>query len=93
VIDPPYEVQWSRTARKAIGEQLPESVAIAAVEFITERLARNPRRLGKALGAELSGIFSARLLRQWRVLYGLDEGRHLITVLDIRRRATAYHRR
>jgi mRNA interferase RelE/StbE len=90
---PPYELRWSRTARRAIGEQLPEEVAVAAAEFITGPLVRNLQRLGKALGAELAGIYAARVGQQWRVLYEIDEARHVVTVLDIRHRATTYRRR
>lgn len=60
---PPYVLRWSLTARRAIGEQLPEEVAVAAAEFITGPLAGNPQRLGKALGAELTGIHAARVSR------------------------------
>lgn len=90
---PPYELRWSRTARRAIGELLPEEVAVAAAEFITGPLVRNPQRLGKALGAELTGIHAARVSQQWRVLYEIDEAGHVVTVLDIRHRATIYRRR
>ncbi|MGH3936160.1 MAG: type II toxin-antitoxin system RelE family toxin [Pseudonocardiaceae bacterium] len=90
---PPYELRWSRTARRAIGEQLPEQVAAAAVEFITGPLASNPQRLGKALGAELTGIHAARVCQQWRVLYEIDEVRRVVIVLDIRHRASIYRRR
>lgn len=90
--EPPYELRWSRTARRAVGERLPEHVAVAAVEFITGPLAGNPRRLGKALGAELTGIHTARISQQWRVLYEIDEAGHMVTVLDIQHRATIYRR-
>ncbi|MDQ3151475.1 MAG: type II toxin-antitoxin system RelE/ParE family toxin [Actinomycetota bacterium] len=90
---PPYELRWSRTARRAIGEQLPAEVAAAAAEFITGPLVSNPQRIGKALGAELTGIYAARIGQQWRVLYEIDEARHVLTVLDIRHRATVYRRR
>lgn len=90
---PPYELHWSRTARRAIGEQLPEEVAVAAAEFITGPLISNPRRLGKPLNAELTGIYAARIGQQWRVMYEIDEIRHVVTVLDIRHRATSYRRR
>lgn len=90
---PSYELRWSRTARRAIGEQLPEQVAVAAVEFITGPLASNPQRLGKALGTELTGIHAARIGPHWRVLYEIDEARHLVTVLDIQHRTTIYRRR
>lgn len=90
---PPYELAWSRTARRAIGEQLPEAVAVAALEFITGPLVINPQRMGKALGAELSGTHTARLMTHWRALYEIDERAHVVTVLDIRRRSTAYRPR
>jgi len=90
---PPYELRWSRTARRAVGEQLPEHVAVAAVELITGPLVSNPQRLGKVLGAELTGIYAARISQQWRVLYEIDEAEHIVTVLDIRHRATIYRRR
>lgn len=90
---PPYALRWSRTARRAIGEQLPEQVATAAMEFITGPLASNPHHLGKALGAELTGIYAARVSQQWRVLYEIDEAEHMVTVLDIQHRATVYRRR
>lgn len=88
----PYVQRWSRTARRAIDEQLPEQVATAAVELVTGPLASNPQRLGKALGAELTGIYAARASQQWRVLYEIDEAEHMVTVLDIRHRATVYRR-
>jgi mRNA interferase RelE/StbE len=90
---PPYDLRWSRTARRAIGERLPEQVAVAAVEFITGPLTSNPQRLGKTLGAELTGIHAARICQLWRVLYEIDEVGHVVTVLDIRHRATSYRRR
>jgi mRNA-degrading endonuclease RelE of RelBE toxin-antitoxin system len=44
------------------------------------------------LGEELAGIYSARLARDWRVLYEIDEVERTLIVLDIRHRATAYRR-
>jgi mRNA-degrading endonuclease RelE of RelBE toxin-antitoxin system len=46
--------------------------------------------VGKPLREELAGIYSARLGRDWRVLYEIDEAQHVVTVLDIRHRSTAY---
>jgi mRNA-degrading endonuclease RelE of RelBE toxin-antitoxin system len=77
-------------ARRAITEKLPPDVAVAAVEFITGPLLANPHRVGKRLGEELEGILSARLARDWRVLYEIIEGAHTVIVLDIRHRAVAY---
>lgn len=87
-----YELGTAPPARRALAERLPAEVAAAAVEFITGPLVVNPRRVGKPLGEELLGIYSARLGRSWRVLYEIDDTNHVVIVLDIRPRATAYRR-
>jgi mRNA interferase RelE/StbE len=89
----PYELGITRPARRAISELLPEDVAAAAVEFITGPLLVAPYRVGKPLRNALSGLQSARLGTQWRVLYRIDESKHAVIVQDIQRRSTAYRRR
>ncbi len=86
----PYQLGTAPPARRALAERLPLEIATAAVEFITGPLLDNPRRVGKPLGAELAGIYSARLGRDWRVLYEIDDARHAVIVLDIRHRSTSY---
>lgn len=88
-----YELATAPPARRALADRLPADVAAAAVEFITGPLLDNPRRLGKPLRDELAGIHSARLGRDWRVLYEIDEIRRLVIVLDVRSRAAAYRPR
>lgn len=89
----PYELGTAPPARRALAERLPQEVAAAAVEFITGPLLANPQRVGKPLGEELAGIYSARLGRNWRVLYEIDETKHAVIVLDIRPRSTAFRPR
>jgi mRNA-degrading endonuclease RelE of RelBE toxin-antitoxin system len=89
----PYELGITRPARRAISELLLEDVAAAAVEFITGPLLVAPYRVGKPLRNALSGLHSARLGTQWRVLYRIDESKHSVIVQDIQRRSTAYRRR
>ena len=89
----PYELGTAPPARRALAERLPHEVAAAAVEFITGPLLANPQRVGKPLGEELTGIYSARLGRNWRVLYEIDDTKHAVIVLDIRQRSTAYRPR
>lgn len=89
----PYELATTPPARRALTVRLPPDVALAALEMITGPLLTSPRRLGKPLQEELAGIFAARLGRDWRVLYEIDEPRRLVTVLDIQHRAVAYRRR
>ncbi|MGA3151449.1 MAG: type II toxin-antitoxin system RelE family toxin [Streptosporangiaceae bacterium] len=88
-----YELGTAPPARRAIAERLPVEIAAAAVEFITGPLLDNPRRVGKPLGAELAGIYSARLGRDWRVLYEIDDVKQIVIVLDIRHRSVSYRRR
>lgn len=89
----PYELGTAPPARRALAERLPPDVAAAAAEFITGPLLDNPQRVGKALGEELTGIYSARLVRNWRVLYEIDDTKHVVIVLDIRHRSVAYRLR
>lgn len=88
-----YQLGTAPPARRALSHGLPPAVAAAAAEFVTGPLLENPRRVGKPLHQELAGIHSARLGRDWRVLYEIDEAAHLVVVLDIRRRSVAYRRR
>jgi mRNA interferase RelE/StbE len=88
-----YELGTAPPARRALATLPPAEVAAAAAEFITEPLLADPRRVGKPLGAELAGIHSARLGREWRVLYEIDEAKHVVVVLDIRHRSVVYRRR
>jgi len=88
-----YELGTAPPARRALAGRLPAEIAAAAAEFMTGRLLDDPRRVGKPLGAELAGIYSARLGREWRVLYEIDDGKQLVVVLDIRHRSIAYRRR
>jgi mRNA-degrading endonuclease RelE of RelBE toxin-antitoxin system len=89
----PYQLGTAAPARKALTYRLPSDVAVAAVGFITGPLLASPYRVGKRLGGELEGILSARLTREWRVLYEVDEHSHSVIVLDIRHRGVAYRAR
>jgi mRNA interferase RelE/StbE len=88
-----YELGTAPPARRALAEGLPFEVATAVAEFITGPLLEDPRRVGRPLGAELAGIYSARLGREWQVLYEIDEAKHVVIVLDIRHRSAACRRR
>jgi mRNA interferase RelE/StbE len=87
-----FELGTSPQARRTLAGRLPHDVALAAAEFITGPLLDNPRRVGKPLRGEMSGIYSARLGREWRILYEINEHRRAVVVLDIRHRPVAYRR-
>jgi len=81
--------------RRAAAEEDRRSVhqtVVLAIEFLTGPLLANPQRVGRQLGEELAGIYSARLAREWRVLYEIDEQSLVVVVLDIRHRSVAYRR-
>jgi mRNA interferase RelE/StbE len=89
----PYELAVAPPARRAITSNLPPDVAAAAVDYITGPLLEAPHRVGKPLHEPLDGTWSARLMRDWRILYQIDEDKHEILVADIRHRGDAYRRR
>ncbi len=84
-----YRVTVSRQARRALTEQLPESVAAACLEFIRGPLSENPRRVGKPLQAPLDGMHSARR-GQFRVIYQVQEELVAVHVVNIGHRRDAY---
>ncbi len=85
-----YQVVLSPGARRTLAERLPVAVAAAVLEFIAGPLAENPHRVGKPLGAELKGLFSARR-GAYRVLYRIDDSALLVRVERIDHRADVYH--
>jgi len=89
VTDAPYELVVAPPARRALGEQLPEAVANAAIEFITTALVENPRRVGKPLRFDLAGIWSARR-GTYRILYRINDGSREVVVLRIEHRGDVY---
>jgi mRNA interferase RelE/StbE len=55
-----YTVVLSAVARRAIGLDLSEAVAVAVVDFLYGPLAADPYRVGKRLHFELQDHWSAR---------------------------------
>ncbi len=84
-----YGVELARPARRALTDELPIKIAVAAWELIDGALRDNPQRLGTALHAPFAGHWVARR-SSYRIRYLIDEDRHVVTVLDIRGRADAY---
>lgn len=79
---PSYRLTVAKSAARALGEKLPEQVATAVFHFITGDLLINPRRVGKPLGGELTGLHAARR-GAYRVLYSIDDEARAVTVLDV----------
>ena len=89
----PYEVDLTRTARRALAETLPLDVAIGVSDFLTGPLAENPHRVDKELDVPLRGVHSARVMREWRILYRIDETTHRVLVQAIGHRRDVYRGR
>jgi mRNA interferase RelE/StbE len=86
-----FAIAWTAPARRALA-RLPEKVATAPVEFVYGSLAADPRRVGKPLKLGLAGLHSARR-GDYRVIYRMDDQRHLVTVVAIEHRSDVYRPR
>ncbi len=84
-----YELVVARPAARALADELPEAVAAAVIDFITAALLEDPRRVGRELRRELSGVWAARR-GTYRVLYRIDDTRHEVIVVGVDRRRDVY---
>lgn len=87
----PYELVFTRSAKRALANDLPESVAAAAFEFIVGALAANPYRVGKPLRPPLEPLYSARR-GEYRILYRIEDDRLIIEIVTIEHRRDVYRR-
>lgn len=72
--------------------QIPPRIVAAIVEFAYGDLAAAPRRVGKPLGRELTGSFSARR-GPYRILYDIDDTIPAVQILSVQHRAHVYRPR
>jgi mRNA interferase RelE/StbE len=84
-----YTVVLSAAAKRAIERDLPETVAVAVVDFLFGPLAADPHRVGKRLRFDLEGYWSARR-GQYRVIYSIHGEQVLVRVVRISHRADVY---
>lgn len=87
--DDPYDLVLTPPARRALTHRLPEQVAAAAVELMTDSLVRRPRTVGKPLRGDLEGLWAARR-GTYRVLYRIREDTREVVVLRVEHRRDAY---
>ncbi|MDT7582166.1 MAG: mRNA interferase RelE/StbE [Pseudonocardiales bacterium] len=87
-----YTIAVTRSVRRALAETLPLDVATGAADFFAGALSTDPHRVGKVLDAPLNGVHSARLMREWRVLYVVDDDKRIVTVRAVVHRRDAYRR-
>jgi len=86
-----YRVILAARARRALSEDLPETVAAACWEFLRGPLSQNPHRVGKPLMGQLEGRYSARR-GEFRIVYRIREEMVVVEVVDIKHRRDAYRR-
>ncbi|MGQ0623060.1 MAG: type II toxin-antitoxin system RelE family toxin [Sporichthyaceae bacterium] len=84
-----YILHVAPGARRALADQLPEVVAVAAWEFISGPLATTPRIVGSPLRTPFDGQWRARR-GDYRVRYTIDEENRTVRVLDVDHRRDAY---
>jgi mRNA interferase RelE/StbE len=87
-----YELLLSGAARRALERALPVTIALAVWELCDGVLRENPHRVGKPLGRDLTGYFSARR-GAYRVIYQLIEDDSVVHVVRIEHRVDVYRRR
>ena len=85
-----YTVRFTGTARRDL-HKVPPRVLSAVIEFAFGDLAREPRRVGKPLQRELTGLYSARR-GPYRLLYRIDEDHSLVLIQRVDHRADVYRR-
>ena len=83
-----YRARITPEAMRNIG-QLPDKVRHAAMATITGPLTQNPRRLGKPLGGELEGFWSARR-GDYRIIHTIMETDRVVMIHRIQNRRHVY---
>jgi len=86
-----YRVRVASTAARQLTEQLPETVAVACVEFLYGPLSENPYRVGAPLRKPFEGYWRARR-GEYRVRYTIDDSTETVRVLDISHRQVTHRR-
>jgi mRNA interferase RelE/StbE len=85
---PDWTVEVAPPAARDLND-LPPRVLPAVVEFMFGPLALEPKRVGKPLIGDLSGLWSARR-GTFRILYEVDDDDRLVIVVRIAGRADVY---
>ena len=86
----PYNIIYSRTAKRDLSETLPEKVASAAFEFITGPLRENPYRVGAGLDPPLAPARKAKRA-DYRVIHLIDDDSRAIEIVTVQHRSDVYH--
>ncbi|MEJ7707740.1 MAG: type II toxin-antitoxin system RelE/ParE family toxin [Nocardioidaceae bacterium] len=86
-----YQIVFSAAAKRDMEKVAPRIVS-AIIEFVYGDLALHPLKVGKPLGRELAGSFSARR-GPYRILYDIDDSTQSVKVLRVDHRSDVYRAR
>jgi mRNA-degrading endonuclease RelE of RelBE toxin-antitoxin system len=86
-----YEIELTAEGLRHL-DRLPPKVRDAAIALMLGGLADNPRRAGKALVGQLSGLWSARR-GDYRIVYEIDDAVRVVLVHRVQHRRHVYRRR
>jgi mRNA interferase RelE/StbE len=87
----PYDVALTPEAQRQLS-RLPQKIVAAVLEGLYGSIARDPWRVSKPLHDELAGLRVARR-SEYRVVFRIDESKHLVVVRRIDHRRDAYRPR
>ena len=87
--DDRYRVRYTRTARRALADDLPLHIVDAVLALLDGDLATEPHRVGKPLRPPLDGTWTARR-GTYRSLYEIDDNTRTVTVTAIEPRTDVY---
>ena len=87
----PYDVEITTEGRRHLA-RLPGKIADTVCAFVFEALAIMPRRVGKPLVGEFKGLWSARR-QQYRVVYEIDDLRHVVLIHRVAHHRDVYRSR
>lgn len=87
----PYDVEITAEGRRNLA-RLAEKIADAVYAFVFEALSAAPKRVGKPLVGEFKGLWSARR-EQYRVVYEIDDLRHVVLIHRVAHRRDVYRPR
>ena len=86
----PYDVALTPEAQRQLS--LPQKIVAAVLQGLYGSIARDPWRVSRPLHDELVGLWVARR-SEYRVVFRIDESKHLIVVRRIDHRRDVYRRR
>ena len=86
-----YEVEITPEELRHLN-RLPEKVRNAALELVLGAISAEPKRVGKPLVGELTGLWSARR-GDYRVVYEIDDDAWVVLVHRVQHRHDVYRPR